>query len=52
MEINKATVKELYEAVRRLQEVVMIQRREIENLEVRINSLEKRFYLNLDSKRR
>ena len=56
MEINKATVKELYETVRRLREMMMEQRREIKYLEGRVNNLEKKFYqnlynsLNLDSK--
>ena len=47
MEINKATVKELYETVRRLREMMMEQRREIKYLEGRVNNLEKKFYQNL-----
>ena len=50
MEINKATVKELYEAVRRLQEIVMKQGREIDYLERRINNFEERFYRHLEMK--
>ena len=48
MEINKATVKELYEAVRRLQEVVIEQRNKINYLERRINNFEEIFYRRLD----
>ena len=41
MEINKATVMELYEVVRRLQEVVVKQRGAIDNLERRVKELGK-----------
>ena len=41
MEINKATVMELYEAVRRLQEVVVRQKGAIDNLERRVKELGK-----------
>ena len=39
MEINKATVRELYETVRRLQKVVMEQNRRIQYLEKAIERL-------------
>ena len=47
MEINKATVMEIYEVVRRLQEEIIKQRNEIEYLERRINEFEERFYRRL-----
>ena len=49
MEINKATVMELCEAVRRLQERVIKQRNEIVCLERRINEFEKVFFRHLDN---